>query len=288
MTYKSLRFTSLLLLVLVSIGLARPGILAQGPALTLDELLFRASETLIAYQKELTGVVAQEQYKQQSFRDGSEPRTRTLTSDLVIVRPADGDGWQMFRDVFEVDGKEVRPHDGRLPTAFEASRTQGFRDARKIELESSKHFVDNLLDAQRPGGGALLPLVFLHPIHQYRCYFQKDGEEQVGDVSAWVVRYSEHARPTFLNQGRGDVFARGRLWLDPVTGRVLKSELFLGDQNAPAVIKITTLFREQPTLGLWLPSEVSETYEFPKGLKHERMEGTATYTNFRKLGTQAS
>jgi hypothetical protein len=57
-----------------------------------------------------------------------------------------------------------------------------------------------------------------------------------------MVNYREVARPTLLRQRRplsdGDMVAGGRLWIDAVSGRVLKTALsVLGSDE------ITTLFR---------------------------------------------
>ena len=262
---------------------------AQTVAITLDELLFRASEGVVAYQSELTELAAEERYTQRAFRGDEQRRSRTLLSDVVIARLPEGDGWGTIRDVFEVDGKVLRERDDRLARLFAASPAQAaHRDSRKIEDESVKQYFEGGQEGRRHGTAAMLGVVFLHPINQYRYYFEKVGEEKVGDVSTWIVRFTEHMRPTLFSSGRGDIFTRGRFWLETGKGRIVKSEVFLGDQNSASQTKLVTTYRFDPTLGTWVPTELAETYEYPKDPRRERLEMTATYSNFRKLGAAAS
>src|SRR5438270_80870 len=74
---------------------------------TLDEVLFRANESVVRYEKEFSAVVAEERYHQETLAGTRTKETRELMSDVLLVR-GQGEVWSGYRDVFEVDGKPVR------------------------------------------------------------------------------------------------------------------------------------------------------------------------------------
>src|SRR6476659_3017497 len=93
-----------------------PRAAAQEPAL--DAVLQRAGRYVTDFQRLLSGVVAEETYRQELHeaaaisptrpRMSAGPTRRELKSDLLRVKPQGSDRWIQFRDVFEVDGKQVR------------------------------------------------------------------------------------------------------------------------------------------------------------------------------------
>lgn len=258
---------------LAAVALAQP--------LTLDELLFRANEAVTAYEKQFSSVVAEERYIQRVVRsDGGLERARTLVSDYLMIRLPGQDSWMGFRDVFEVDGKPVRDREVRLQKLFLEGLGEAMGQVAKIARESARY---NIGDVQRTINLPTLPLIFLHALNQHRFYFEKAGEERVGDVQAWIVAYSEHVRPTLVRAGRGDIFARGRFWIETAGGRVIRSELILGDNNTQVRSTITVNYRPDQTLGLWVPTDMTEVYQNPRRPEADRIEATATYANFRRF-----
>jgi hypothetical protein len=81
----------------------------------------------------------------------------------------------------------------------------------------------------------------------------------------------------------GDVLSQGRVWVDPATGAVLRTELgFYGP--ATAYLKenlIRVDFERDSRLQLLLPREMEETY----GLDIEVVHGRASYRNYRRFET---
>lgn len=91
---------------------------AQAPAL--DEVLKRTAKYVSEFRTQLSGIVAEETYLQE-VADTSRAaggfgtkQTRTLKSDLLLVRPADTDRYVELRDVFELNGEAVRNRQDRL------------------------------------------------------------------------------------------------------------------------------------------------------------------------------
>src|SRR5215208_3169044 len=75
-----------------------------------------------------------------------------------------------------------------------------------------------------------------------------------------------------------DLQARGRFWIDESNGRVIKTELEVG--NAPVTSLIVTTFRYDDTLHIDVPAEMRTSHvDILDGL----VEGIATYGNFRRF-----
>lgn len=261
------------------VGLA--GLSAAAQSLDLEEVLFRANEAVVAYEKQFSSVVAQERYVQRIVRpDGTVARERVTISDFLLVRPPGAETWLGFRDVLEVDGKPVADRQKRLEQLFLEAPDQAFDRARRIAAESARYNIGRI---QRTINVPILSLLFLHVLNRHRFHFEKIGEEPVDGIPTWVIRYSEHARPTIVRAGGGDVFARGTFWIDPASGQVVKSVVILGDGLIGARSTITVSFRPDQKLGVWVPAEMDEVYDNPRNPREEQIHARATYSNFRRF-----
>ena len=249
--------------------------------LTLDEVLFRANETVVGFEREFSTVITEEVYIQRVLRpDGSLVRERTVVSDLALVRYEGEEIWNAFRDVLEVDGKSIGPRSGRLANVLSGGGEEALREAESISGGGPAYFLRGLVSATSV---PTMALTFLHALNQHRFNFEHVGEEGIQDVSTWVVRYSEHVSPTVIGAGTLSLFSRGRLWIDPSTGALARSELLLGDQTSAAFSTIVVTFRPDDALGLWVPATLEEAQENPQRPTDDRFEGRATYTAFRPV-----
>ena len=266
------------------------GLLAQ--ALTVDELLFRANESVIGFEQLFSTAVTEEQYVQRIVRaDGTVVRERRVRSDLLLILLPGADRWLGFRDVFEVEGEPVRDRDQRLQNLFLGESVSPHRwvsrpgpaidQARAISRESARY---NIGDVTRTINLPTVALGFLHPLTQHRFMFEKIGEESIGGRPVWVTRYSEHVQPTIVQSQGGDMFAYGRFWLDVDTGQALRTEVILGDGASNIRSTITVEFRRDESLDTWVPDTMVELYDNPSNPREDRIEATATYSNFRQFG----
>jgi hypothetical protein len=97
---------------------------------------------------------------------------------------------------------------------------------------------------------------------------------------AIVISFRETQMRTMVasNQGK-NMPSSGHFWLDPLTSGVLMSELTVEDSWLKAVIHVA--YGKVDTLELPVPIEMHEAYE--NKLNGTRVEGTATYANFREF-----
>ncbi|HXK12099.1 MAG TPA: hypothetical protein VMT70_20840, partial [Vicinamibacteria bacterium] len=184
------------------------------------------------------------------------------------------------------DGKKVREREGRLETLFSASSAASVpQRARAILNESARY---NIGPAVRNMNFPTLSLVFLHPRNQRRFAWKRGGARRFGTVEGLEVEFEEVERPTLVDQdGRGDLPAKGRFWIDPALGTVLRSETTFRFEPARARAYVATQYRAEPRLALWVPAEMREEYEdlpaAPQPVFGSPSEATARYSNFRQF-----
>jgi hypothetical protein len=260
--------------------------LAQGasPA-AVDELLRAVGQYVASYERELRLVIAEEKYTQVerplADPDPTISATRVLRSDLLTVSDGSG-GWVSFRDVYEVDGSPVRDRTQRLAKLFLEPHDDRLAQARRIAEEGTRFNLSRHIS--RTINFPLLVLQFVRPQNQVRSDFKIDGTTRVNGVQAAILSFKEHATPRMIRTV-DEAPARGRFWIDPTSGRVLRTEFFI--ETRPPLPKggrasLTTLiqveYADQPAFGIWLPVSMQERY-----VGGRAVEGAATYSNFRRF-----
>src|SRR3989442_2400796 len=103
----------------------------------LSTVLDRVRDYVVRYQKEVSGVVAEERYVQDADKSDRPFVThRELKSDLLLVRTeGETEAYVQFRDVFEVDGDPVRDRTDRLASLFTAPSPSAKKQAAQIMNE---------------------------------------------------------------------------------------------------------------------------------------------------------
>ena len=217
---------------------------AQEPAL--DAVLARAGAYVVEFQRQLSGVVAEEQYVQDvryplgtgnALQPAARATHRELKSDLLLVKPVGGDRWMQFRDVFEVDGKAIRDRNERLMQLFVSPSSSSAAQAERIIAgELALQHRQPAADGQRAGAGAADPRS--RTISARFSFKRTDHARSAARTAArakppdlWVIEYQEVEKQTMIRTTNGrDLPARGRFWIEPATGRVFASEL---DRRGP-------------------------------------------------------
>ena len=256
---------------------------AQEPSL--PEVLARATGYVDELHAQLADVVMEERYQQWASSPGFGRERVTLRSDYLIVRPEGSERYFGFRDVFEANGSRVRDREERLVQLFLDGAATVDRQVQGILADSARY---NVGDVQRNTNTPTLALLFLRQSHKPRFTFERvrDRSPSLGvdepdsGVGAWVVAYRE-TWPTSVIRRRsgGDVFARGRYWIEPDSGRVLVTELVLEDETVESIV--TVRYEPADDLGHLAPVEMRERYENRRS--GSRVEGTATYGRFRRF-----
>jgi hypothetical protein len=124
-----------------------------------------------------------------------------------------------------------------------------------------------------------MPLTFLTSENRSRSAFREIGQERVAEIDAVVLEFQETAKPTLVKSGPRDLPARGKLWVDRSTGRVLKASARFGARDFSSEMTVT--FAPVEKLNIWAPAEMKDSSENSK----ELISGLAVYTNYRRFGT---
>jgi hypothetical protein len=213
----------------------------------------------------LSNVVAEEHF---SLTDPD----RRVHSDLLLVRyPGSNQDLLTFRDVVTVNDAPLPGRQQRLKDLF----LQPILRIQDRVQEITQAAVQHVPPVLNP----LFGLAFLQADFQgrFRLTVREAGDEWPEQVVA--VAFEETQRPTMLRGGplgEEDVPTRGMAWIESATGRLLQTELQVGEgRRAP---RVTTRYQLDPTLQIMVP-ELMRT---------ENPRGVATYSNFRRftVGTE--
>jgi len=274
--------------LVIGIGAAVASVVSSpAPAADVDEVVARASAFVEGVGDDLAAVVADEHYRQVWTAEGAAPMWRRLTSEFVLVRVADRPEWVGFRDVVAVDDRPVPERGDRLQTLFLDPGRGALARARVIADESARY---NLGRIDRNFNVPTAAFFFLHPANRDRFRFGLDRIEPEDGKVRWVVAYHERSRPTLVRTPRGrDVPASGRLWIDPASGRVGRTQLWLttpADREDDLTVdaNIATTFAFEPAVEGWVPVEMRERFKTSQG---DLLDATATYDNYRRFRVDA-
>jgi hypothetical protein len=249
------------------------------------EVLERAAAYVDAQADLLPQLVAEERTRQKQ-----EPRLRmddttgsrverAMWADFAWVR-IDGLPEALgVRDVREVDGLPVGD-EGRIERLLRTPMQERFGAVQKLLAESARY---NLVPGSRNMNLPTFALFLLHRALQPRFSWKEQGNE--GRLV--VLEYKERARPTLIRSPTlENVFCRGRVWIDPSTGEVRRTELRAQVRNPDddfyTMYAMTVDFAIDPSLHLLLPRHLRERYE----TRMTTVTGDAEYANYRRFQTE--
>ena len=245
----------------------------------LQRLLGRASDYISGYQREYSLLVAEENYVQ-----SARTQRQQVRSDLLLVRKPGEDGWVSFRDAFEVNGVAVRDREDRLKRLFLDPSAEAQAQLMAIKEESSRYNIGQIV---RNINVPLFPLKFLEPANLLHFEYKPAGRQEVEGVEAVRVAYQEWARPTLVRYNmEQDIPASGWFLVDPASGAIVGTRMEMTFDSGRNLVEIEVHYQRDAALGLWVPSEMKETYSIGRMGSFDRtvsLEGRATYSKFRRF-----
>ncbi len=282
------------LVVCAAIGMAGAiSATTRAQELTLDRVLARAGVYVATLHEQLRGIVAEETYVQRGLRSRApSAMVRTLKSELLLVRIPPFRDYLEFRDVFEVDGQPVRDRGERITRLFLQDTLPTKAQLQQVLDESARY---NIGSIPRTMNTPLLTLTYLAPNQQARMRFRRAGDRQpkldanpavpnrpfdafTVPAGTWTIEFDERQGPTVVRRANlTDFPARGKFWVEPMTGAVLASELVLPSRSVTAAIVVN--YQSEPLLGFRVPVAMDERYRTPS----ERVDAFATYGHFRQF-----
>lgn len=246
--------------------------LAASQQPTLEEILGRAGEYHATYVERLSGVSLNEEAQVLDVTGGKARGVIRISSDVVFVNLQKQ--VLALRDPYAVDTQALRPRTPRITALIAAPATPTSRDwdlAASYPAQGSIHFI---LDLQVRVNEPTTALQFISPTYQPSMKYRLDGRKKINDVETVGVRFEE---PTGQDQvhvlgTRSNARATGRFWVDPLTGAIHQTELWVDSKLENAVVSVK--YAVHPTLGLLLPTDMTETYEEREGGGGPRQMGS--------------
>lgn len=258
--------------LVLAVALVAAPATASAQSAQVKDLLPRVSAYIRTFIANFSNVVAEEDYRQEIT---SPRRKRQLKSDVMLVKYPGAEGWLMFRDTYEVDGKSVRDEPERLTKLFVEPPESALRRAREITSASEKYNLANIGTINNP----LLVLALMQEENQGRFRYTLGNIDKSLGPDVRVLQFREFVTPTLIRlDGNADVYTNGLLWVEQATGRIVKTQFNLGRRGSG--IEIVTTFRNDPDLHIDVPVLLKEWY--PDGQGGD-ITGEASYSGFRRF-----
>jgi hypothetical protein len=248
---------------------------ARQPDPELDAVLARVGQYVETYLREFGNVIAEETYVQTLTRFSARTSRRTR-ADLLLLKGTDG--WVPFRDVFEVDGQPLRERDDRLKALFLEDPEQALAKGRRISEEGARY---NLGSVYRTINTPLVTISFFHTVNLRHFEFERRGTPAIDGTRTWRIGYREVGSPTQITQAStgADLPSKGSLWVEPASGRVLRTSLETGDVGVQVLVTVD--YAPNDALGFWVPEKMEEIYRQPT--RNHTIAATARYSRFRRF-----
>jgi hypothetical protein len=239
-----------------------------------------AQRYLARWQEQLSAVVAEEHYRQ-TVRTSNDRLTwrlrdtRQLRSDVLLVKAPADRRWLCFRDVVAVDGTPVSDRQERFDALFTGPAAGILGDAKRIAEESARHNLGFFRTVNTPVAG----LIYLAMPFAAATTWELAVNQRLADARVWTLKFEQSKAPFVVHEvGKKPVASSGRIWIEPGSGRILRTEFVVHVLGRPRVI---TDFAHVAAVDTWAPVRMEERFEH----QFERIAGLATYTKHRAFRT---
>ena len=226
----------------------------KGPAPA--DLLASVTAYLAAYAPRVSGVTLDEQYTLLDVSGGRIVTTRRLASDFVLLNLS---GTVIgLRDAYALDENALREHTPRITTLLAKPSQVAWDQAQSVTRETHRQIPEELVARLNDPA---LALRFANGGNTDRMTWKIDGKKKIAGVETIGLRFEETKRKTldYTVETRGKAAARGRFWVDPATGGVLRTELSM--QSDSEFARIAVDYARDAALDLLLPTAMVDMYE---------------------------
>lgn len=241
-----------------------------------DDLVAQGSAYVVAYQRQLTYLLANEDYEQERL-DSDHRRTtqRKMRGELFLTWA--GTEWTAVHDFAEVDGQPVADRQD-LQTLLSGASVSSV--ARRLKDYNSRFNIGGVI---RNFSEPTLALQVLEPRHAPRFAFSVRQRSREGSTAIATLGFEERNGPTLIIGRDGHpIYSSGEFTLEAGSGRIRRVQLIYAD--GPLSGELTTIFQLDARIGLWLPTQFRERYIANRGGRQsETITGVALYSNYHRF-----
>jgi hypothetical protein len=254
------------------------------------DVLKLTGDYLAKYGTSVSGLECEEMYVQREVSGGQLTSTRQIKSDFYLF--GEGGHVDTFRDVFDVVGSAVRPHEHRLVKLFETPTPTTLQQAQQLEDAGMQNFNRELQQIPKSMG----VLEYVVKANQDRSTFKIESVKKMGDAQVAILKFVEQGMPRIVDTP-DHTPASGRITVDLATGAIRQTEFLLTTKMAD--MRVVVVYVLNPKLDLWLPASTDEHYNFTFNTAASNQatvmgsgsynqtaafEGRAAFSNWHKTG----
>ena len=189
-----------------------------------------------------------------------------------------------------MDGAPVEDCQERLVQLFRRTPEVDGKLSERLVSESARFNIGRVF---RNVNVPILALQLLTWADQNLVSFEKSGESRIDGVEAWQIEFEETDPPALtIGEDGGPLYATGRLWIEPSTGRILRTEMKISDPTIDLQTEVTVRSQLDPHLSILVPARMTERYRRLRGVGRWRtvtdVHSEATYSNFHRFETDVS
>lgn len=256
---------------------------APAPQPQLQDVLARAAEYHAAYTRKLSGVSLEEQTRLMEVSGDVTRSIVRISADVVFVDVSRE--VVALRDIYAIDTKPTRARTPRILERLGAPATPTVDDwvvARAFPGEQKVYFLlDIVIKVNQPTSA----LQFIAAANQPSLKYRLDGRRKMNGVDVIGVRFEEveERGRRYLLGTRANARATGRCWIDPATGAIHQTDLWVDsriERTYSERANVSVKYAPHASLGLLLPSEMNDTYEeFDASGGIRSVQSSARYSN---------
>jgi hypothetical protein len=247
-------------------------------------LVQQATEYVTQYEAELGNLIGSEEYIQNAVWLAPSQRgapmvakrlQRRISSDFLIIQV--GPEWAALRKANRVDGSKVKEPEPAFEEAFDDSPDANQKRLIAMKGESTRYNIGDILrDTNLP----TMALKVLRKSEVSHFAFERAGSSKIEGIQTQAVRFREQSSPTLVIGGNGEfLYSNGTIWIEPETGRVLRTEFNVQNRYAASPVKarIIVTYAAGKNLNVLVPTFMDEHYESEFNI----VDCKAYYSNFR-------
>jgi hypothetical protein len=176
-----------------------------------------------------------------------------------------GKEWIGVRKVNLVDGFKVKSSEKSFESMMDDSPAGIFRRIGALREEAGHYDIGGVL---RQDNVPTFALTVLRTAESPRFRFSSNGTEKINGVLTWKVTFHEEQAPTLVVGIQHQwLYSWGILWIEPGSGRVLKTEFDIENSTSKEQAKgrTTVTYTENKKLGFYVPKQMTEHYDGKSG-----------------------
>ena len=253
---------------------------------SLPEILDRAGQYVVQFERDFALLVSDEDYRQRLTGDSIPgSRVRRTHAEMLFMWLPEQWSWLTVRNVLSVDSRPVADSQDRLNRVLANVGSDRMPQIRALR-ELGARF--NLGSIYRTINDPTLALLFLDPKYQSRFRFSLKDRERVNGVEAWRLSFEEDKQPTVIQDNSTNLFSYGAMWVRASDGAVVRTELAVSLPLKDTIATVTVEYGWNPRLEMWVPARMEEGYTQSISRRvAEHIECVAEYSNFRRFETSS-